>query len=608
MVSREMRSRLLTLLVLTAVAGGLYLWGRRLDLIAQPPPVTGLLYPGLDTAAIDSLFVTLREGGDLQFERQPGGRWRITQPTQDEARQDYVELILENLARAQVEPVEGPGDPVRADAVGLEPPKHVIRFGIKGREQTLLLGEVEPLGRMLYARRSGDDRIVLATRNLVTVLEGHGSDFVDPALLRGLAGPVDSVLVREAGHVLIDARRTGGRWMLALPQPVLADESRISALVRSLSFAQQQRTLDPLPSSDSFHAAGLPDEAERAADDDHGAMRVSLGAEGCAPVSAWLAAGWRQSKDELVAAVRPGPGKIVGVPRAALNVLLNPADFFRQRGVLQPVSERARSVRVDRGSETLLDIRQGADSRWTFFAPARLAGEPVEAERIAGHSLLSEFLQRIDGLEVEGFTDPPPGEPEARLIVGWTRAGDDVVDRVDLYAPRGDGGVPARSTERPSEGLVLPSSVLELLDPLQADMLRSTRALPVDPAAWAGLELISPRAGTRRIERGADGQWTGDDDWSRGYAIGSDLARGFRGLQWRRAPDGPGYPWAVRFEDASGRALAGMRLREPSGDEEREVWGVPVVRAAVEGHDGVELLVAREWIERLDALAQPPQR
>ena len=110
----ELRSRLLTLLVLALLAGGVFVYARRADLVARPRPLSGALYPGLDVSAVDSLYVTLRDGYDLRFERQPGGRWRITQPSQDEARQELVEVILDNLARAQVEPVEAPGDPVRA--------------------------------------------------------------------------------------------------------------------------------------------------------------------------------------------------------------------------------------------------------------------------------------------------------------------------------------------------------------------------------------------------------------------------------------------------------------------------------------------------------------
>ena len=609
-MASELRSRLLTLAVLALLAGGVYLYAKRADLVGQPRPLSGALYPGFDATAVDSLHVTLRDGYDLRFERQPGGRWLITEPTRDEARQELVELILDNLSRAQVEPVEAPGEPLRAEAVGLEPPRHLIRFGVGGREQTLLLGDVEPLGRMLYARRSGDDRIVLATRNLVTVLEGHAGDFVDPALIRGLSGPVTSLLVRDGGEVRLDARRAGGRWMLHLPDPVLADENRVAGLVRSIAFARSERTLEPSVASASAHALGLPDEAERAAGDDRGAMRVSLGTDGAPPVSAWLAAGWRQSGDEYVPAVRAGPSKVLGIPRPALNGLLNEPAFFRERRVLQPVSESARSVRVEQGGETLLDIRQGSDSRWTFHAPERLAGELVESERIAGHSVLSEFLAHIDALEAVDFTAWPGGEPDASLIVGSSRGGGEVIDRVDFVST--PAGVVARSSERLTEGLRIDAQACEpLLEPTLPDRLRSTRAIRVDQEAWSRLVLVSPAAGTRVVERSAAGDWTGDDQWNRGFAIGADLLKGFRGLQWRPAPAGAAaadYRWEVRFEDGQGRTLAALRMREPAGDEEREIWGVPVVRAAVEGYAGVELLVAREWIERLDALARPPQR
>ena len=45
---RDLRARLLTLLLLVGAAGALYVWARREDLISRPRPQTGALFPGLD--------------------------------------------------------------------------------------------------------------------------------------------------------------------------------------------------------------------------------------------------------------------------------------------------------------------------------------------------------------------------------------------------------------------------------------------------------------------------------------------------------------------------------------------------------------------------------
>src|SRR5262249_20274350 len=151
-------------------------------------------------------------------------------------------------------------------------------------------------GRSVYARRSGRPEIVLATRNLVTQLESlNAEQFVDPSLLRGLSGPVTRLRVVGGGGATLAATRTGDHWRLQARAAVLADDARIAQLVRSLQFVQQKGVRAPRPTSETLHQWGLPDAADVARGDQHGATLIEIGAEGEAPVSAWLAAGWQQA-------------------------------------------------------------------------------------------------------------------------------------------------------------------------------------------------------------------------------------------------------------------------------------------------------------------------
>ncbi len=68
------------------------------------------------------------------------------------------------------------------------------------------------------------------------------------------------------------------------------------------------------------------------------------------------------------------------------------------------------------------------------------------------------------------------------------------------------------------------------------------------------------------------------------------------------------YPWTIVLRDAGGTVLAGLSVRLPLADEEQEVLGVPSARVLVAGRPGVELVVARELMNRLVALEQPLQR
>jgi hypothetical protein len=605
----ELRSRLFTLLLMAAGAVALLLYARREDALSQPRVPTGLLYPGLDVGAVTRLYISLRAGQDLQFERDPGSAWRIVEPAPEYGRQELVAVILDNLARAQVEAVEpADGQPLSAENVGLDPPRHIIRFGDANREETLLLGEVEPLGRMVYARRHGHARIVLVTRNLVTLLQGHAADFVDSTLLRGLAGPVDMLRVTGPEGVRLHARRSGEHWTLELPEPVLGDDGKLSTLVRALAFVRHTDALITRPTATQLRQLGLPDDADIARGELRGATLVELGAPGEQPVRAWLQAGWEQQAGESVAARRGTASKVVGVPRLSLSMLTNDADSFRKRQLLPPIAERAEALRLERDGRVTLAIRRGKDGRWLFEQPERLAGEVVEATRVAGHSVLGDFLARLDALTATGFCDPPAGEPVARLGIEWTRAGTTTTDRVDCFPPT-EAGVPCTTSERPGEGLLVPADVLELFLPLQADRLRSTRPISFDDARWARLVIDGADGASWTLEREApSGAWSGDDEWARRIALGLDVLRGLRGLRWEAERAGVGHRWRVRYEDADGGVLAELLLRPSQPDEDLEVLGVPVVRARVAGRPGVELVVAREWVERIDALASPPER
>jgi Domain of unknown function (DUF4340) len=597
---RDLRSRLLTLLLLGLAAAGLYLWARREDLLSRPLPQSGPLYPGLDVPHIEWLHLGLRGGQDIELQRESSGAWWITQPSREFAHQDRVAVLLDNLARAQVRALEATAGPVSSKAVGLDPPAHVIAFRIGDRTETLTLGAVEPIGREVYARRTGEDHVVLATRNLVTLLDDNSSEWVDPALLRGVTGRVTGLLVDGPGGHL-QAERSGDTWGLRTPDPVLADDDRIDQLIRTLQFVQVGRVITLAPGPAALHGAGLPTAEEAGRGQTAGATHLVLSTADLS-AGAWLAAGWASATADVYV-VRDDFAKIVTVKRESLNMLANSPEWFREHHLLPPVRERAESLRLERAGEVVLDIRHGTASSWSFFAPARLAGETVESERIEGHSSLGDFLGRIDALGALAFAAPPGGEPVARLSVGWKFTGVDRLDRVDLFQA-GDRLL-AVTTERPGEALELPATALDLFAPLVPETLRSLRPFAFDWARCQHVLIEHPEGPPLEIRREAGGQWTGDDEWTRRTALGFDLVRGLRGFKWVAARPGAAYPWRVRFEDGQGALLGEVRLRLTEGDESPETFGFPTAVAAITGRDGVELLVSKDWLQRLVDLAGP---
>jgi hypothetical protein len=604
-----MTSRLITLVIMVGLAWALFEYARSEDLVNAPRPTSGMLYPGFDPAAIDSIYLGMAVGQYLQLEREAGGPWLITEPTQERALPVLVDQIIDNLMRAPVQAVESRGEAIRAEDVGLEPPLYQIRFGHGGHTETLLLGEPEALGTHVYARRVGDSQIVLTTRNLTTLLKQHGESFVDPSLFRGLSGVVDHVRVEDPDGVIVDARRTADRWTLTEPHAVLADETRIGHLVRSLQFMRRTRVVHARPDAQQLRVLGLPDPRSIEGGRPHGATMVEVSAPGETPVRVWLQEGWRD-EPEQVAVLRDQPWKVVGVDRRSLAVLGNDAEWYREHRMLPPVRERCDSVRLERDGVELLDVRRMPHGQWAFAAPARLSQLPVEADRVEGHSPLIDFLAKVDAIEVQGFIDPPTGDPVARLSIGWLRAGQLRTDHVDLYPTRADGLVPARTTDRLAEGLLLPAGILDLFEPEVPDTLRLLQPLALDEERLVRLVIHHPDL-PEPLEMNRDAlgdRWAPDDVWGRRYGLLVDLLRGFRGFTWQKARRGPAYPWRIEFYDAEGNLAAGVAMRLPELDEAQEAFGVPAALVALDGRPGVELVVHRDWVDRIQEMSGPQLR
>ena len=339
------------------------------------------------------------------------------------------------------------------------------------------------------------------------------------------------------------------------------------------------------------------------------ATYIEIGNQNEGSVSVLLQPGWEQG-DDLIRAVRSDGDKVILVPRDAFSLIANDADWFRDHRMLPPVRERARSVRLEQDGEVILEIQRGPSGLWSFAAPERLAGKPVENERLFGRSALTEFLAVIDSVALTGFTAVPATEPTRRLVVGWDFGGQARLDRVDIHPATSAGSLPATTTERPSEGLALGPELLEVFDPLWADRLRELSPLSIDLDTVARFEVVSPDGTTPLvIERDAKGTWIGDDEWGRRYGLAVDLPRSFRGFSWAAERDTPSATFVeFVYSDADGVIVERIRLREPGADEEGEAYGKPVVLARLDSEPGLELAVPRLWWDAALALQARPQR
>lgn len=604
-----MASRLATLAVLLLLAWWLFDFAVEQDQLAEPPVMGGRLFPGLEPRDVDFVSLTFRTGHTLDLERSDGGPWRITYPTEELAQAEYANRVVENLSLATVIPVEQQGAPVDPAEVGLEDSPFTLTFAVAGHQTTVEIGDMDVFGRHVYARIQGRDEIVLTTPNLRTMVEQfRAEDYVDKHLLRGLRGAVDGLRVETPDGLLLDTRQEGRLWTLRGPVAGRADASRVPTLIRELQFITYLEVSAIDPDDGMLAQLGLPNARQIEAGDWAGATMLQLTAPGEPPARAFLEQDWK-TRDDLCYAIREDLHKLVMIDRNQLNLLINGPDFFRERRALPPVREWASAFRITVGDEARLDIRRTPQGAWTFHAPERLAGTEVDTRRIEGRSSLSDFLTRLDGLSAVGFVEPPEGEPLARLVVDWAWGGRDRRDTIELFALEGQA-IPATSSHRPGEGLLLDPEVLELLAPFVPDALRSLAPLGLDESRWARLVIHHPEAPEPLVvsRPGPDRPFEGDDSWGRRLGLGLQLLQGFVGYVWRPEREGAEYPHVVVFEGFDGEELARVSFRRPLPGEDREALGVPVDVARVSGIDQAVLLVPDFWLAQLLALTEDQTR
>ncbi len=613
-----MLSRLMTLAVLVGLA--LWLWdfasderSKEIALVSGP----GLLYPGLVVDDVTSLYLQLSFGQDLLLERERGGPWRITEPTQEVARQGLIAQVLENLALAEVKLVPEERRTAELHELGLDPPEHKIRIGIGDSERTLSLGALDEFENMLYARRANDPAVLLVSRNLTSFFGWHGEEWVDPHLLRGLKGTLTGIRIDKPDGVLLDAVQEGGEWRLNGAGAPLADSARISQMVRALQFAETNGVAASRVTHAALREVGLPTPPEAEVGDIGNAIRIEMTAPGQDPAVVFLALPDDQPGSDVYYVARGDFGRILTVPRKAIAMIQNDASFFRERSILPPVRERASALRITDGDTVTLDIVQQSGG-WVFRSPERLAGEAVDSHRIEGRSPLGELFFMFDELEAVDFATPKPGEVvTASMHVTWSRAGLERLDRVDLLGEpfenaEGQRLWRARASDRPAERLLLDAEAVEaLLDPFIADSLRTLAPVAFDENDYASIKIFLPgRAEPLTSGLDAAGNWTGDDEISRQRALAEDIRRaGLRGFRWEPASHSlTSWPYQLNYLADDGSTTAAISLRPPRADEPQEAFGKPAAYARISGWPDVELIVPGIWLQRFDALGQPIRR
>lgn len=316
----------------------------------------------------------------ITLERGENG-WRMSEPVEDRADEKEIIALLGNVIRAKTErTLDASGDSL-AD-FGLQNPPIIFTVHLKEKETPFILevGNTTPAGFSVYARRKGEEKILLAPDTVKTSLEKDAFAFRSKVLLSFAQEAVQAVSLRtDSLHVRLE-RQEKGKWQITEPVEVAADSGKVSDLLHSLTQDQIQ-TFPDKPAS--LKMVGL--------DPPRGEIRLTLDGG----TEATLLLGEREKKEKGgVYARRSGEEQVLVLKETFLKEIPKQVADLRDRTLLALDREKVNTIELEtpKGRTVL----SKAEDTWSMK-------EPEEAS--ADQGMINDLLWDLTTTRVKEFVD-----------------------------------------------------------------------------------------------------------------------------------------------------------------------------------------------------------
>jgi hypothetical protein len=316
----------------------------------------------------------------ITLERGKNG-WRMSEPVEDRADEKEIIALLGNVIRAKTErTLDASGDSL-AD-FGLQNPPIIFTVHLKEKETPFILevGNTTPAGFSVYARRKGEEKILLAPDTVKTSLEKDAFAFRSKVLLSFAQEAVQAVSLRtDSLHVRLE-RQEKGKWRITEPVEVAADSGKVSDLLHSLTQDQIQ-TFPDKPAS--LKMVGL--------DPPRGEIRLTLDGG----TEATLLLGEREKKEKGgVYARRSGEEQVLVLKETFLKEIPKQVADLRDRTLLALDREKVDTIELEtpKGRTVL----SKAEDTWRMK-------EPEEAS--ADQGMINDLLWDLTTTRVKEFVD-----------------------------------------------------------------------------------------------------------------------------------------------------------------------------------------------------------
>jgi hypothetical protein len=519
----------------------------------------------------DVTTITIRRGKKVITLTKREGEWRMSQPVEDRGDEKEITALLGNVIRAKIErTLEATGE--NMSDFGLQDPAIVLTVHLKEKEQPFILelGSPTPAGFSVYARRQGEEKVLLAPATVKTSLEkppfafrSKVPLFFDQKAVKAVSLTTDSLRVRLERH-------QDEKWRITEPIQGKADAGKVFDLIRSLTKDHIRAFLDKPPAS--LKKVGL--------DPPRGEIRLTL--EGGAEAGLLLGS---RKKAGGVYARRRGDERVLELEEDFLKALPKQVADLRDRTLLALDREKVQQIELKSPKgQTLLKKVEG---RWRIEQPE---------DALADQQLIEDLLWDLAGARVKEFVADnakslkPYGLDAPAVTIRLLDQEEKPLTTLALNRAKKKEGAYARVGDSQAVSLVEAQLYEQLLKgPFD---LRFRRLLSFE--TWdVGLVELSRDGTTIVLEKRRDRwQLRKPKEAPAKYSAVSDLLREARNLKWQKliaqaAADLDPYglnPPAVTLTlaQADGKPIGTLLLGKTEGDlvyaktqDRPEIYAIP---------------------------------
>jgi hypothetical protein len=186
----------------------------------------------------------------IQIQKDPSGKWKLTQPVRADADDSTVGSLLAALAASDIKrTLEKKPGAADLKSFGLEPPAVKVSITLKNglTLPTLAVGAKTPLGDSAYVRRGSDPTVYLTDAAIVLALEKQPNDLRDKTIVAFPQEQVAKVEIQTLGQALVLVKGEKKQWTLEAPVKRNARADAVSEYLAALTRLRVKTFADDQP-------------------------------------------------------------------------------------------------------------------------------------------------------------------------------------------------------------------------------------------------------------------------------------------------------------------------------------------------------------------------